>query len=309
MPQKLSVLTLTMLATVSFSMTAAGQSTTNPAVDPVILIASDIAADSPYPEITDLPRPEVFAPAANLRPITDSAPNDIGHKGVIVARPSAATMLPPTHDTARQPLMSSDQYAASQSACLAPSQVQYPITPIQPGERLSPADVRPSLLEPSSAQGVFPPPSATTAPYNPSYSPATSRPGTVVQGPSYSEPIYSAPLNSPSINTMPPRIVDYTVPMNPTFGAPTYNYAAPSYVTPSYIAPSSYMAPTGPVVVAYPQTGVYGTLPTTGRGTTAATARPPVSRGGVSLGSGLYGQPTAYVDGQPVRNFFRWLSP
>jgi hypothetical protein len=27
------------------------------------------------------------------------------------------------------------------------------------------------------------------------------------------------------------------------------------------------------------------------------------------LGRGLYGQPTAYVDGQPVRNFLRYIFP
>lgn len=311
MPQKLMIMLFTMLAMVSSAMTVAGQSPSptfdsQGDIDPVILIASDIAADSPYPEITDLPAPEVFAPASNLRPLAPPTNQPIGSGGVIVARPSSSTILPQSYDPSRQPVEVRQPITSPQlSACREPATVRYPITPVQAGDNLTPADRAPSLLEPSpslqtqipSGQ-VFPAPTTTM----PSYNPASS---TVPYAtPSNLAPYNSTPYNSAPIvqnptytpvptYTMPARVVDYTVPMNP-----------PTYVAPAWPTPSV----TGPVVVAYPQTGVYGPLPTTGRGPSAATSRPPLNRD-FTVGNGLYGQPTVYVDGQPVRNFLRWLSP
>ena len=36
---------------------------------------------------------------------------------------------------------------------------------------------------------------------------------------------------------------------------------------------------------------------------------PIVSAQGARLGQGIIGQPTAYIDGQPVRNLFRYIFP
>lgn len=300
MPQKLMIHVVATLALVSSSMTAAGQTPTtfvpattasksDPTVDPILLIASDVAAASPYPELTDLPSPAVFSPAPAARPLSQAS-SQVGAGGVIVARPAApvapstSNMLPPAHDIARQPLLPpANAYAA---------QASQPITPIQLSDTMVPADRRPSLLEaPSTTNSqLFPAPS-------PSYSSA----------PSNSMPIYNSASPSAITTPAPVRavghtVIDYTIPMAP---AP---YSPAPYFSNTYPAP--YTSNKAPVVVAYPQAGVYGPVPTLSPVPSAVTptSRPPISRS-ISVGKGIYGQPTAYVDGQPVRNFVRWLTP
>ena len=68
-----------------------------------------------------------------------------------------------------------------------------------------------------------------------------------------------------------------------------------------YIVPSPTLPP--PVPSAYPQI-TYGPA-----AAPQVVYRQTVPLGGVTLGRGVIGQPKLYVEGQPVRNFIRWLSP
>ena len=72
------------------------------------------------------------------------------------------------------------------------------------------------------------------------------------------------------------------------------------------VAPPVYAPP--PAVVVPPTV-----MPTTLAATTAAPCRPLITLGqgasNAQLGQGIIGQPTAYVPGQTVRNFIRYLSP
>ncbi len=87
----------------------------------------------------------------------------------------------------------------------------------------------------------------------------------------------------------PAPVTAYTVPVQSQYTpvAQTYLGSAPQAVSGAACCP-----PTGTAVSAY---------------------RPlvPVARnaGCVEVGRGLLGQPKAYVPGQPVRNFFRYLAP
>ena len=80
----------------------------------------------------------------------------------------------------------------------------------------------------------------------------------------------------------------------PRCGAPS-GYAPSPYATQPGGSPFSYVPPT-----AMPYTNNSGYRPLIGFGQSLSNAY---------LGRGIIGQPTAYVGGQPVRNFLRYLSP
>ncbi len=80
----------------------------------------------------------------------------------------------------------------------------------------------------------------------------------------------------------------------PRCGAPN-GYAPYPYATQPGGSPFSYVPPT-----AMPYTNNSGYRPLIGFGQSLSNAY---------LGRGIIGQPTAYVGGQPVRNFLRYLSP
>ena len=86
------------------------------------------------------------------------------------------------------------------------------------------------------------------------------------------------------------------VTLQPVEPAATRPYIVPSPTVSSPAVPS-------PAPAAYPQI-TYGPP-----ATPQVVYRQEVPLGGVTLGRGVIGQPKLYVEGQPVRNFFRWLSP
>lgn len=117
-------------------------------------------------------------------------------------------------------------------------------------------------------------------------------------------------------------------PIQPFAGAPSPVYVAAPYAAPTAFAPVpaapvfsttpteiQILAPTvAPSIVAPPAATVIPAqpsycptkgLPTTSYYAPTAVVAPTT----VVLGTGLYGQPTAYVPGQPVRNYLRYVSP
>jgi hypothetical protein len=84
------------------------------------------------------------------------------------------------------------------------------------------------------------------------------------------------------------------VPMGVNGVTPTAGLVPPATATPFAYAPPAAMPP---ATVYAPSNGGYVPLVGFGQGSNA------------QLGRGLYGQPTAYVDGQPVRNFLRYIFP
>jgi len=84
------------------------------------------------------------------------------------------------------------------------------------------------------------------------------------------------------------------VPMGVNGVKPTTGLVPPATATPFAYAPPAAMPP---ATVYAPSNGGYVPLVGFGQGSNA------------QLGRGLYGQPTAYVDGQPVRNFLRYIFP
>ncbi|MCE2785454.1 MAG: hypothetical protein LW699_11280, partial [Pirellula sp.] len=84
------------------------------------------------------------------------------------------------------------------------------------------------------------------------------------------------------------------VPMGVNGVTPTTGLVPPATATPFAYAPPAAMPP---ATVYAPSNGGYVPLVGFGQGSNA------------QLGRGLYGQPTAYVDGQPVRNFLRYIFP
>jgi hypothetical protein len=81
-----------------------------------------------------------------------------------------------------------------------------------------------------------------------------------------------------------------------------------------YIAPpaASGRCPSPPAATraAYPTYPTYPTavrFPTTTA--TQVTYMPVAQDGGLTIGRGSIGQPKLYVEGQPLRNFLRWLTP
>jgi hypothetical protein len=85
-------------------------------------------------------------------------------------------------------------------------------------------------------------------------------------------------------------------------GSPV-NYAAPGYVAPTgYVAPPSQIAAPFAAPVQFPSvTGNAAPLPSL---FTLGQQNNPVQ-----VGQGIIGQPVAYVPGQPIRNFIRYLFP
>lgn len=76
--------------------------------------------------------------------------------------------------------------------------------------------------------------------------------------------------------------------------APTNGLVPPATASPFAYAPPAAMPP---ATIYAPANAGYVPVVGFGQGANA------------QLGRGLYGQPTAYVDGQPVRNFLRYIFP
>lgn len=125
---------------------------------------------------------------------------------------------------------------------------------------------------------------------------------------SFKPPVATAPANcqcQPNglASTLPPY----------TTGVPTIPFAPPAplpgTVPTSYTTSATGSAATAPGAVApagaTPTTAYYPYLTGNFQPVVATQNMPP----GTYLGRGLIGQPTAYVDGQPVRNLFRYIFP
>jgi hypothetical protein len=111
----------------------------------------------------------------------------------------------------------------------------------------------------------------------------------------------SAPLSTATL--MPPSSSRTMQPVEPAATRPYISPSAP--VARTYVGPPTTIAPAGTTVYPAPlpaRTIVTGPAPT-------VTLMPVVPVSGMKYGRGIIGQPKLYIDGQPVRNFFRWLSP
>jgi hypothetical protein len=103
----------------------------------------------------------------------------------------------------------------------------------------------------------------------------------------YYAPAVAAPVYAPATTTYyaPAVVAPTTTYYAPAVAAPVTTYYAPAPAAPitAYSAPAqvTYYAPAAPVVVARP----------------------------IRIGRNIYGGPTAYVPGQPVRNTLRYISP
>jgi hypothetical protein len=107
----------------------------------------------------------------------------------------------------------------------------------------------------------------------------------------YAAPTALAPLGGPAVyGVAPPQIQLPAASVPPAILAPGGS-ACPPAVAPGCGAAPSYRLPLPAPATSYSPT---------------APALPP---GAVVLGTGLYGQPTPYIAGQPVRNYVRYLSP
>ncbi len=139
--------------------------------------------------------------------------------------------------------------------------------------------------------------------------------GTTYNSPYYNAPAaYAAPAAAiapalpPSYQTQPiPSYGGLTTVAPPVYANP---YTSPGYAAPLY-QPAYYGQQATPYTSSYPVMNrrLAGKWPT-------ITARPsyaPRSAGYGAypsyVGAGLLGQPKAYVPGQPLRNFFRYLTP
>ncbi len=109
--------------------------------------------------------------------------------------------------------------------------------------------------------------------------------------------------------------------------APVSNYVMSPVVPAQYVAPATSCCQpvasqcglqpiaSAPTTAYYGQCAAYNRvqyMPTTAYSPVTAApayAPAPVNYGGYYIGSGLLGQPTLYADGQPLRNFLRYLSP
>ncbi|MFM7563952.1 MAG: hypothetical protein ACKO81_13065 [Planctomycetota bacterium] len=130
---------------------------------------------------------------------------------------------------------------------------------------------------------------------------------------SFKPPVAAAPANcqcqpNGTVATVPP----YTAPPYTT-GVPTIPFA-PSAPLPGTVPNSYTTSASGPANAASGAVAPAGAAPTTAyypyltgdfQPIVATQNMPP----GTYLGRGLIGQPTAYVDGQPVRNLFRYIFP
>jgi hypothetical protein len=132
-------------------------------------------------------------------------------------------------------------------------------------------------------------PPANYPPMN--FSPTTSAPTTVYQPPIYQQP--------------PPAAYQAPTFDNQVLGQP----AQPSYGQPNF-QPNPYQQPG---TIGTPQYGSQGanwyTPFVTGSGAYTPLVKFQNMPPGTYLGQGVIGQPTAYVDGQPVRNLLRYISP
>jgi hypothetical protein len=100
----------------------------------------------------------------------------------------------------------------------------------------------------------------------------------------------------------------------PLGGPAVYGVAPPQIQLPAASAPPVIVTPgaaTIPGVVAPQGCGASPSyrLPLPAPATSYLPAVPTLPPGAVVLGTGLYGQPTPYIAGQPVRNYVRYLSP
>ncbi len=124
--------------------------------------------------------------------------------------------------------------------------------------------------------------------------PNSQRSSSVVNGAPF---VSSPPCQFDARSMVSPRVYRQAVDpcVQPTCGSP---YASSPYATQPGGSPFSYVPPTG---MPYANNGSNsGFRPLIGFGQSLANAY---------LGRGIIGQPTAYVDGQPVRNFIRYLFP
>jgi len=176
----------------------------------------------------------------------------------------------------------------------------------------------PSSMQTPGAAAVAPPAYATPAaqasgswvwvPTNgvamaPSGAPVMTQPTLGITSNNSMKPIVPVPMTSGPVSTVPPYTTGVpTVPFAPPAPLPgtvptSYNTSAAAATAP---APGA-VAPTG----ATPTTAYYPYLTGNFQPVVATQNMPP----GTYLGRGLIGQPTAYVDGQPVRNLFRYIFP
>jgi len=121
---------------------------------------------------------------------------------------------------------------------------------------------------------------------------------------------YLPPSNLSSSTTIVPGQT-YTVPTNygcpNTVATPTYSNSA-SYPATTYPSVSYPAASYSPVV--YPSNVTYAppVSPPAPRNVTTTTSTAPANSD-LIVGRGLLGQPKLYIDGQPLRNALRWLTP
>lgn len=143
----------------------------------------------------------------------------------------------------------------------------------------------------NSAPFVSPPPASVDARFM--VSPAVWQQGSVASNPSC-----NPSLTSTASGTIPrPTAVGVApqpVPMGINGVAPTNGLVPPASASPFAYVPPAAMPP---AALYAPANAGYVPLVGFGQGANA------------QLGRGLYGQPTAYVDGQPVRNFLRYIFP
>ena len=124
--------------------------------------------------------------------------------------------------------------------------------------------------------------------------PNSQRSSSVVNGAPF---VSSPPCQFDARSMVSPQVYRQAVDpcAQPTCGSP---YASSPYATQPGGSPFSYVPPTG---MPYANNGSNsGFRPLIGFGQ---------SLGNAYLGRGIIGQPTAYVDGQPVRNFIRYFFP
>ncbi len=167
-------------------------------------------------------------------------------------------------------------------------------------------------VQPSTTPAMMPtnpsPPAADVYPYP--QAPASVAPGFypgVVQVPNLG--YYGRTTQRPSWfgqPTQPPRLFSGGTP-NPGFSPPM---TAPIVTSPPAASPQIQM----PQVIPPGQSVTTGYTPWTQPFATQPPGPQPVIRfqnmpPGAYMGQGIVGQPKAYVDGQPIRNFLRFLAP
>lgn len=143
---------------------------------------------------------------------------------------------------------------------------------------------------------------------------STNGPTHVIPQPYRVAPGFQTVRNSYTAPSNYQRTTSHVVPANYSYPAQNYS-SAQNYVTPvnSYYAPQTYAQPysatvrTQPVVVR--DAGACGCGPAPGVGIPMTAARPVALKPGSYIGRGIIGQQKVYRAGQPVRNFFRFITP